>query len=177
VRKTVLNEKSIANGLRGNDQKKGGLWFLFAIILFLLGANKQLDLQMLLGLIGRKVASAHGWYQYRRMVLAVFIVVFTIIGSLIAMLIIKKSSKRHREHGISTIGILMLIVVIVIRAADIMRIDRIIFGRNVYIPHKVYSILEFLSILLVGLGGFLTLMRLKIKDTKQKEIEEFKLIP
>jgi hypothetical protein len=64
-------------------------------MLFLLGVNKQLDLQTLLGDVGRSVSTAQGWYDKRRAVQAVFVLVFAIICGIVAILKVKSSGKRR----------------------------------------------------------------------------------
>ena len=49
------------------------LWLVLAVLLGLLGVNKQLDLQSLLTEIGRTLARRQDWYARRREVQAAFI--------------------------------------------------------------------------------------------------------
>src|ERR1041385_1829152 len=61
-------------GVKGRDDSPE-VWFVFAAVLFFLGINKQLDLQTLLIQAGREVALAESWYQFRRPVQLVFVMI------------------------------------------------------------------------------------------------------
>jgi hypothetical protein len=163
ARKKTVSTGSDAGGRPGG----GGLWFLFAAILFLLGANKQLDLQTLLADIGRTVSTAQGWYRNRRLAQAVFVAVFASICGLVVVLIVKKSRNRRSEYGIATAGIVLLIVVIVLRAGFMEHFDTILTGRHVRIPRRAYSITELSCIFLAGLGAFMALVRGRIRKKKE----------
>jgi len=52
------------------------LWLGLSILLVLLGFNKQLDLQSAITSIGRGIARSGGWYEHRRTLQALFILVF-----------------------------------------------------------------------------------------------------
>jgi len=56
------------------------VWFALAILLTLLGFNKQLDLQTWFTLSLKSVAKAQDWYEERRAFQALFIVGIAIIG-------------------------------------------------------------------------------------------------
>jgi hypothetical protein len=90
-------------------QKGDGLWFLLTIIPFLLGVNKQIDLQTLLGDIGRAAARSQGWYQKRRAAQAAFIAFFALECGLVVVFIAKKAGKRRGEYSASSIGIVLLL--------------------------------------------------------------------
>jgi hypothetical protein len=151
------------------DSKGGGLWLLFAAILFLLGVNKQLDLQTLLGDVGRSVSTAQGWYEKRRAVQAVFVLVFAIICGIVAILIVKSSGKRRGGYGITPVGIVLSIFIIVLRAGLIAHVDDVLPVEPARIPRRVYSFFELFGVFLAGLGAFIMLIR-----QRRRKIKEFK---
>jgi len=61
-------------------EKNGGIkseppamWFASVVILFLFGVNKQLDLQTAFIQFGGQVALHEGWYEHRRQVQIIFV--------------------------------------------------------------------------------------------------------
>jgi hypothetical protein len=40
-------------------------------------------------------------------------------------------------------------------------------GLAIHIPHRIYSLFEFLSIFLAGLGAFIALVRQRIRNMKE----------
>jgi len=58
---------------RGGDRRLTIAWRCFAGLMIALGINKQLDLQTLLTIVGRRWAMHGGWYERRRRVQLRFI--------------------------------------------------------------------------------------------------------
>lgn len=56
----------------GEEGRFSVLWWLLASGLLVLGINKQLNLQTLFIVLGRRAAFAGGWYGQRRLVQATF---------------------------------------------------------------------------------------------------------
>lgn len=68
---------SICCGAAGRysvGRKQSAFWYLFALLLFALGVNKQADLQSLVTLLGRDIAQDMGFYQVRRNLQFIFVV-------------------------------------------------------------------------------------------------------
>jgi hypothetical protein len=55
-------------------------WLVLGILLALLGINKQLNLQTLLGDVGRNAAEVQGWYEHRRTVQKLFVIGAGLVG-------------------------------------------------------------------------------------------------
>jgi hypothetical protein len=63
------------------------VWRILTVAVLLLGVNKQLDLQTLFTQTGRDVAHEQGWFEHRRNVQLVFVVVLaSVVGALMAWL-------------------------------------------------------------------------------------------
>src|SRR5205814_3771741 len=73
--------KERENRDRANEKLVPQFWFVLAGLMFFLGWNKQLDLQTLFTQIGRDAAKSEGWYQNRRPVQAMFVVIFALLGA------------------------------------------------------------------------------------------------
>jgi hypothetical protein len=101
-------------------------WIFLAVLLALLGINKQLDLQSLFTDIGRVFAKNNGWYDNRREVQAVFVtMVFTVtlIGTLLAVWIVRKNFKHIL---LPLTGFLLLVGFIGIRAISFHHVDALL---------------------------------------------------
>lgn len=99
------------------------LWLGLSILLVLLGFNKQLDLQSALSWYGRRIASAQGWYEYRRIVQGIFIVLFALgcLGGAAALAwYLRASLRRYLPALLSTIFLLGFVI---IRAASFHHVD------------------------------------------------------
>jgi hypothetical protein len=99
------------------------LWLGLAVILLLLGINKQLDLQTALTEIGRILARRQGWYDNRRRVQAVFIACVALFGlaTFRAVLLLARGELRSLRAVLA--GTLFLICFVTIRAASFHHID------------------------------------------------------
>ena len=63
----------------------GVFWLVLAVLLFVLGVNKQLDLQSWLTQFGRDSALSQGWYEQRQRV-QIGVIVSMVLGASLALL-------------------------------------------------------------------------------------------
>lgn len=103
--------------------RRAGLWVAFAIILGVLGVNKQLDLQSLFAEIGRANAMEEGWYEQRRMVQAGFI--GAVVGAgLMALGALWWLVRGHlRDFRIALGGMVVLVAFVAARASSFHHMD------------------------------------------------------
>lgn len=106
--------------------EEGRFYTLLGLGLILLGLNKQLDLQTLLTLTGRKIALAQGWYEKRRIVQMAFIGVIAVIGLLSFRWAWKALAECLRHNWLTLLGIVFVITFVLIRAASIHHIDHLL---------------------------------------------------
>jgi len=130
------------------------LWFVFAGMMFLLGINKQLDLQSLLTQVGREIARHDGWYQRRRSVQAAFIGVCSIFGLLSSAAGLVLLRRHWQQFGVAYLGVVCLITFVVIRAASLHHVDTLLFGLPLLGNWMNFG-LELGGTLLVVLGALL----------------------
>ncbi len=97
-------------------------WLLFGVLVFL-GVNKQLDLQTLLTEIGRNLARAQGWFQYRRAVQAVFVVVLAACGLAAYIWVWRSVRDALRPCALALAGLWFLGCFVLIRAASFHHVD------------------------------------------------------
>ncbi len=153
VRELIRNPRGVLNYAPANS---GVLlptfWFALCGTLVILGVNKQLDLQTCFTQIGRDMAHSEGWYENRRIVQFIFVVVIFLVGVVIlagAYWYIRGAWQRYR---IAFFGIIYIITFVIIRAASFHHID--VFLRSgvggLYFNH----ILELGGIIFTGFAAW-----------------------
>jgi hypothetical protein len=98
-------------------------WLALSLLLFLLGINKQLDLQTLFTQIARDAALAQGWYEERRRYQVMFIAavgVLGVVGTLGLAFALRKIAARI---WLALLGIGFLVSFVLIRAASFHHVD------------------------------------------------------
>ncbi len=138
------------------------LWFGLAILLFVLGLNKQLDLQTLMISLGREIAKENGWYDIRRDVQLVFIILIATFSflSLSAMIWWLRSS--WKKYWLIIFGLILITLFVVIRAASFNHVDYLLSRWRVIGPFKMKYVVELGGILIIGAGAVQNLYRIKM---------------
>lgn len=98
-------------------------WRVFAIIMLLLGVNKQLDLQLLALLIGRRFAQALGAYPYHRVIQAVAVGIIIVLAIAAAVLIMRRLHGTSRPLRSAGAGVAMLLGYIAARSLSFTHLD------------------------------------------------------
>jgi hypothetical protein len=106
------------------------LWAGLALVLFLLGINKQLDLQTALTEIARMLARSEGWYGDRRPVQLAFIGAVALIGLMTFRTVFLLARGELRALRTVLAGTVFIITFVTIRAASFHHIDRLL-GRDI----------------------------------------------
>jgi hypothetical protein len=102
------------------------LWRGLALVLLLLGINKQLDLQTALTELGRMSAHAGGWYARRRPVQVAFIGAVALVGLATFRAVLLLAAGELRSLRAVLAGTVFIIVFVTIRAASFHHIDRLL---------------------------------------------------
>ena len=125
-------------------------WLLLAVLLFLLGINKQLDLQSWFTQVARDSAYANGWYEHRRVVQVAFIgaLGFGMLMVLLSLRLFLANSWRY--YKLVCVGIILLCLFVLIRAASFHHVDILIYYSILGI--KINVILELSAIFLIIIG-------------------------
>ena len=92
------------------------LWFIFAAGLFLLGLNKQLDLQTALIQVARQTALGEGWYQQRRLAQIIFVLMLGIAISGAFFIIVYQQHRFFKNHALALLGSIFLAAFVFLRA-------------------------------------------------------------
>jgi hypothetical protein len=98
-------------------------WLILAVLLLLLGINKQLDLQTLLNDVGRRIAKTQGWYQRRRIYQVIFIALVAGLGALAIGYFSWLARKQWKRNFVALLGTAFLYVFVLTRASSIHHVD------------------------------------------------------
>ena len=145
------------------------LWFGMAILLFVLGLNKQLDLQTLMISLGREIAKANGWYDIRRDVQLVFIILIATFSFLSLFAMIWWLRGCWKKYWLLLFGLILITLFVVIRAASFNHVDYLLSRWRVIGPFKMKYVVELGGILIIGAGAVQNLCRIKISRWFEKE--------
>lgn len=133
-----------------SPREKTFFWGTLTVLLVFLGFNKQLDLQTLLTLTGRRIAIAQGWYENRRIVQLLFVAIVGIAGVL-SVLAMRLLVRKHADLRLPLAGFVVLLVFVVVRAASFHHIDQFINFRMGGV--RMNWVLELGAIALVAFGA------------------------
>ncbi len=126
-------------------------WLLLAVLLGLLGVNKQLDLQTALTEFGRIVAREHGWYEERRVVQLVVVGALGLGAVVISVGLIRSLRAAPMPTHVAIAGVVLLGLFVVVRASSFHHMDMLI--RHRWLGLKLNWILEIGGIMTVIIGA------------------------
>ena len=147
-----------------NEQQRR-FWWVLAIVMLVLGINKQLDLQTWFTEVGRDMARAQGWYGVRQQVQVAFISTLAVLGLLSQFWLYRSLRDFGREARLAAVGLAFLAVFVVMRAASFHHADTLL-GLKLGGWLTVNALLE-----LGGIGciAWAALQRLRgLKPTRRK---------
>jgi hypothetical protein len=98
-------------------------WLALAVVMALLGINKQLDLQSWVTAVGRDAAREGGWYESRRGVQLVFVLFVLAAGVVSLVLAYRHIQGAWLRYRLAFLGAAALICFIVLRAASFHHVD------------------------------------------------------
>jgi hypothetical protein len=103
-------------------RRPSGFWLVLAALMLALGINKQLDLQSLVTVVGRRVLRGRGLYGHRRAFqLAFILAVAFACAVLLAGLL--RAGRRSPGRRLATAGMVSVIGFVIIRAASFHHVD------------------------------------------------------
>jgi hypothetical protein len=128
------------------------IWSLLAALLLFLGVNKQLDLQTLLIVLGRRAALAGGWYERRRLVQAVFSAALALAAGTAVVLLAGRAKAFFGENRFAWRGLIILAIFVLLRASTINHVGDW-FGVNLHDDQWCW-LLEMCGSFLLALSAF-----------------------
>jgi len=140
------HEKRLSIAEPGRYRPK--LWLAFSIALTAFALNKQLDLQILVTSVGRKVFFLIGLYARRRAFQAVFVVFVALAGLALAIGTAAYARRAGIRYLVPLLGLVYLICFVIIRAASFHHVDVLLGTRLTYM--KVNAALELGGVALIG---------------------------
>lgn len=105
-------------GRKLNDSQVSMIfWYGLAFLMLFLGINKQLDLQTILANLARQAAITDGWYDYRKLIQHVFIIVLALLLTFLMVFFRLLLAEAWHKFKLAWLGIFVLFAFIVLRAA------------------------------------------------------------
>lgn len=98
-------------------------WFWLALLLLLLGVNKQLDLQTALTNAVHWLADVQGWYEHRHPVQIAFITAIGIGGVVLLVHLLRMAWPPGGGRVTAIVGIVFLVVFVFVRASSFHHVD------------------------------------------------------
>ena len=110
---------------RGHDDATDRrIWRVIAVLMLLLGVNKQLDLQSWFTQTGKDLALAQGWYDQRQWVQLSFIAGLVAAALLWQWWLYRVFRQRGAELRWAAVGLVFLAAFVVVRAGSFHHVDR-----------------------------------------------------
>ena len=148
--KTTSNDESISpEQLRGLRI----FWISLSLMLIVLGFNKQLDLQSLLTQVGKDLALAQGWYEYRRIIQFLFIFIIGGAGVIALLYLIRKYWQVLDHIKITLAGCFILFIFVLTRAMSFHHMD--IFIHKELAGIKMNWLFELGGLVVILLGSII----------------------
>lgn len=138
-------------------QRQKQLWYVIAAIMLFLCVNKQLDLQSFFTGVARYIFKQNDLYEDRREYQELFIIGIALMGSVIAVCVVAGLYKVIKKHWLALIGMFLLMLFVVMRAASFHHMD--LFINYTVVGIKMNWLLELSGITLVFLNGILLIHR------------------
>jgi hypothetical protein len=101
-------------------------WGLLAVMLLLLGVNKQLDLQVWLTEAGRDLALSQGWYERRRLVQWIFVAVLLVAMVFSILRVRERWADLWHQYRLVCAGVCLLLLFVFLRAASFQHVDELL---------------------------------------------------
>lgn len=137
----------------GSDAGRHELfWFLIAAFLFLMGLNKQLDLQTAVFEAGRETALHFGWYGYRRQVVTGFISLLFAWGMASQAWLYSVLTRFDRREKLALLGLGVLFVFVAVRAAYFQHID-FFTNNDAILAQRIHWMMEITGILCIAIAA------------------------
>lgn len=137
------------------------LLLFFALSMFALGVNKQLDIQTWLTKVGRDISKAQGWWENRRVAQAIVLAGIMACGGGL-MLVILRAGGVLKVHRLAMFGFLVLVVFVIIRASSFFQMDRLINFR--VLGFRMNWFFELTGIGIIGASALRALVRRPASD-------------
>lgn len=148
--------------------RDAGWWRGLALVLVLLGFNKQLDLQTLAVAYMRDWARNGGWYRQRRDYQYLLLTLLAVAAFFVATWLIATHERRSRWARWSSVGALGLIAFLGLRAVSLHSVDQAL--RLPFAGARLYEMVELGAIVVIGYAASRVVpMRRRFKRARMLE--------
>lgn len=147
---------------REKKTKRIVFWSSLAGVMFLLAINKQLDLQMLLQYVGKRIAIAGGWYEERQHVQKIFVLGIALLGISVLGGLGWLCYGLDFNHFIALVGLTLTLFFVVLSASGLHKID-LPFIESV-VSSGLHRIFEIAGIILVFISAWRTIERTRLNQ-------------
>jgi hypothetical protein len=128
-------------------------WSVIIVLFLFLGVNKQVDMQTWITMVGRRVAKAHGWYDQRTIVQAIFVLAIAITGLATLSVLLKCTRALLPRHVLAFFGLSVLAFYLLARASSFHDVEIAMFTE--VLGMRVSWIIEMTGIVCVGVCAVL----------------------
>lgn len=108
---------------RSPRRRDARFWVGTALLLLLLGINKELDLQSVLTESARELARSFGWYEQRRLLQGLFLLALAGAGMALIVALARRLRGSSPPVQAAAAGIVLLFAFILLRAASFHHLD------------------------------------------------------
>lgn len=112
-----------ARRAQAGERHARAYWVGVALIMLLLGINKQLDLQSWFSQTARDFVISHGWYESRRSLQKTFIGALVLAGASALVWLFWIFRDQGHAARVSALGLVLLSAFVVLRAASFHHVD------------------------------------------------------
>ena len=127
-------------------------WMLLAIFLFLMGINKQLDLQTILIGMGKQLSIELGLYEQRRTIVIAFVSLLLAWGLASQAWLYSVLDRMDRFEKTALLGLGVLFAFIAVRAAFFQHID--LLANSWMLTRRIHALMEIAGMSLIGGAAF-----------------------
>ena len=138
-------------------QEQLNLWLILAILLLVLGINKQLDLQTPFIAAAKYVAEVTGFYSMRHVLQVSFVSFLAFLCFSFLMGIFFSSRNQWRKNWPALLGLFFLLAFVLIRAASFEHVNYFLQKWRQVGPVRMKYVVELGGICLVGFGAAIRL--------------------
>lgn len=143
-------------------------WRGVALVLMVLGVNKQLDLQSLLTVVGRDIVRSSGLNPYKRTIQALFLLGLVALSVVVASKGVQRFRWCYYAYRLTFLGLGFLIVFVLARASSFHHFDGLINGQ--ILGMRMNWILELGGISCVMVSAIRQLHRVRTHQSNDSSI-------
>jgi hypothetical protein len=151
-------------------ERPATFWRLLAVMMTLLGINKQLDLQTFLTQSGRAILKGTSRYEDRRTYQLVFIGVVVLLALAILAVLFWAVRRSFRTRWMPSIGMAFVLTFVAIRAASFHHVDVLLASKLG--AFKWNWILELGGIIVIGLSALRIVLDKNVPEVRSRSTQK-----